>query len=128
MSVQPMKEGHEGGREKMKIRKELKEAKPPDFSEVKDFISKLNSTELPKGINSIEFYFQDSLPIIRIDSEGNKALDSFYEELNRELSLVNDGFRLGKHIAMGFHENEQADGWYVQKMDDKKEDKQTSRW
>lgn len=49
---------------------------------------------------------------VRVDSRDNSSLDPFLLTLSTELGK--SGLKLGDHIKMGFADDEQADGWYIE--------------
>lgn len=51
---------------------------------------------------------------IRVDSRNNDALTPFLEQLKHELNA--NGLELGEHIRIGFHDDEQADAWYLNQI------------
>ena len=118
-----MREGHEGGREKMEMRKELEEAKSSSDKKVLELTSELNKN-LPKGILGVSFYKDNNRPWIQIDSENNEALDLFLDTVQSELEVA--GFKLGRHIQIGFSDDQQSDGWYVQSKEDQNDE--AIRW
>ncbi len=72
------------------------------------------STHLPEGILDCELQSGFSTIGVRVDSVDNVALDPFIKYLDRELNTF--GLKLGKHIRLGFNDEEQSDGWHIEEM------------
>lgn len=70
--------------------------------------------DLPEGILDCALSDEPQEVSVQVDSLNNEALDSFTTLIDDALNTV--GLKRGGHIRMGFTDEEQSDGWYIEEM------------